>query len=204
MIKALTFQINRLKPGQHYKVYVTAQCTMPAPSHELRLSTRSTREFKTKGMSPIIIHHSILYRILMNQLDNPVIFMLICMYADGPIPLSLTAASNIACVGKTFTLKCIHPPLDVIASTGEHIFVSSLPTWKINGEILTLDGSHFRAAAYLSKRESLLEVSFDKFPAFILSQIFKFTCTVHLRNHTVLNSEEVSIHAAGKTWDGMT
>lgn len=59
MIKASTFQINRLEPGQHYQVYVTAQCTMPAPSHELRLSTKSTREFKTKGMSPIIIHHLI-------------------------------------------------------------------------------------------------------------------------------------------------
>lgn len=125
------------------------------------------------------------------------------MYADGPIPLSLTAASNTACVGKMFTLKCIHPPLDVIASTGEHIFDSSLPTWKINGDILTLDGSLFRAA-YLPKTESLLEVSFDKFPTFSLKQILKFTCTVRLRNHTVLNSEEVSIHAAGKTWHGMT
>ena len=119
------------------------------------------------------------------------------MYADGPIKLSLTAANGIACVDKMFTLKCIHPPLNVIASTGEHIFVSSLPTWKINGKILTLDGSHFRAA-YLPETGSLLKVSFDTFPFFSLNQIFNFSCSVRLHNHTVLYSEDVSIRAIGK------
>lgn len=127
------------------------------------------------------------------------IFIHIFMYTDGPIILSLASASNtsVACVGKPFVLKCSHPPLDVIASTGEYIFASNLPTWEINGEVITLDGSLFRAT-YLSETESLLEVLFGNFPSFSLNQIFTFTCAVKLHNHTVLNSEEVSIHATGK------
>ena len=120
-----------------------------------------------------------------------------CVHADGPITVSLTAASNIACVGKTFILNCSHPPLDVMTSAGEHIFVSGLPTWKINKNFLTLDGSRFRAT-YLPEAVSLLEVSFDKFPFFSVNQIFDFICAVRLRNHTVVNSEEVSIRATGK------
>ena len=119
-----------------------------------------------------------------------------CVHTDGPIKLSLTAPSNIACIGKTFILNCSHPPLDVMTSTGEYIFASGLPTWKINKEILTLDGSRFRAT-YL-QAGSLLEVSFDKFPSFSINQIFNFSCAVHLHNHTVVNSEEVSIRATGK------
>ena len=119
------------------------------------------------------------------------------MHADGPITLSLTAANNIACVGKTFILNCSHPPLDAMTSAGEYIFVSRLPTWKINRKILTLDGSRFRAT-YLPEAGSLLEVSFDKFPSFSLNQIFNFTCAVRLHNHTVVSSEEVSIRATGK------
>ena len=50
--EAMTIHIDRLKPLQQYKVDVKAQCTTGAPSQELRLSTKSTREFKTKGISP--------------------------------------------------------------------------------------------------------------------------------------------------------
>ena len=60
--KATSIHIDRLKPGQRYKVDVTAQCTSRAPSHELRGSTKGTREFQTKGM--YIINNIICYYIL--------------------------------------------------------------------------------------------------------------------------------------------
>ena len=169
---------------------VTAQCATGAPSNELPVRTKGTKEFQTKGIylyTLLIIHLG-----MMLMITN-----FACVHTDEPITLSLTAASNIACVGKTFILNCSHPPLDVMTSAGEHIFVSGLPTWKINKEILTLDGSRFRAT-YLPEAVSLLEVSFDKFPSFSLNQIFNFTCAVYLHNHSVLNSEEVSIRATGK------
>ena len=50
--EAMTIHIDRLKPGEQYKVDVKAKCTTGTPSQEQRLSTRSTREFKTKGISP--------------------------------------------------------------------------------------------------------------------------------------------------------
>lgn len=125
------------------------------------------------------------------------------MFTDGPIPLSLTSASNtsVACVGKTYILKCSHPPLDVIAPSGKYIFTSAVPTWKIDGEILTPDGSLFRAT-YPSDSESLLEVSFDKFPTFrYQNQIFNFTCAVILqKDGTVFNSEKVSVHPTGESF----
>ena len=115
--------------------------------------------------------------------------------------MSLRSASNssVACVGKTFILNCSHPPLDVKSTTGDYIFRTSLPTWKINGEILTLDGSLF-TASYPSYSNSFLEVAFDKFPFFSLNQVFNFTCSVQLKNLTVLNSKAVSVSATGKNF----
>lgn len=189
--KATTIYIDRLKPGKHYKVNVTAQCMIVTRSLELHLNSTGTRKFKTKGMPPIIT--------VFLQFGQVYDLYAYFMYTDGPIILSLTSANNtsVACAGKTFVLKCSHPPLDVIGSTGEYIFASTLPTWEINGEVITLDGSLFRAT-YLSETESLLEVSFGNFPSFSLSQTFTFTCAVHLHNHTVLNSKEFSIHVTGK------
>ena len=118
---------------------------------------------------------------------------------DGPVTLSLRSASStsVACVGKTFILICSHPPLDLKSTTGDYVFRTALPIWKINGDILTLDGSHF-TASYPSDSSSLLEIAFGKFPYFTHNQVFNFTCSVQLNNFTILNSEEVSVQATGK------
>ena len=189
-----TFLIDRLKPGKRQKVAVRAQCTIATPSPQLLVSSNGTREFRTKGMSPIIMAGIIIMKICW-------LFELV-MFADGPVALSLTSASNtsIACVGKTFTLKCSHPSLNVLAPSGAYVFASALPTWKIDGEILTPDGSLFKAS-YPSESESVLEVSFNKFPTFrYQNQIFNFSCAIRAKSGTVFNSENVSVHPFGESF----
>ena len=47
------FLIDRLKPGNRYKVAVTAHCIVRTPSPELLMSSKDTGVFKTKGKLPL-------------------------------------------------------------------------------------------------------------------------------------------------------
>ena len=112
-----------------------------------------------------------------------------CLVAGKSLSLELQLEERV-CHYETISLVCKHPNLNDKRDDGQYHFITGTPTWKQDGEIITVDSVVY-SINHANRTHTHLSVAPDSMNS---NTSLTFTCFVNTTEGTAVHSNIVTVY----------